>query len=176
MNRINLFLALTFFMIGGYITVAGQKTASSDLSECVNLRMVKEKPSPPVRDYFAPDVISKTDGSSFQFELKNNCSQTVYYLAFNLPSDNTTPAAVFLYQDKDGECGSGTPTWYRKRNLLTSPGLYHWLPIRTGKIIKFEYTSFKWIPGEHSLEVYVKYYPKQEEMVEILAGSFSMKK
>jgi hypothetical protein len=175
MNKIKL-LALAVFTIGGYVSVAGQQTALSDLSECANLRMVEEKPAlklkaKPVSNVktTVPDVLSS------QFELKDNCSQTIYYLAFNVPNENTKPALIFLYRNKDSEC-SGAPTWFRRSNLLTSPGLYHWLPIRTGESIKFEYASLSRIQGERTIAMYVNYYPRQEEMRELLAEPFSIKK
>jgi hypothetical protein len=166
---------MLLLVVLGVLCVTSQ-AQEADTKECVSLRMIEQKPAPPLKEKPAPDVIvAVPDDLHFRFELKNNCSQTMYYLAFNLPDENRMPAGFFIYRNKNQEWKARTPTW-RREGSLTDSFNYHWIPLKTGESVEFEYSDLSRIEGERSIAIYVNPVPRQEGRVELLAEPFMVKK
>ncbi|HMJ08744.1 MAG TPA: hypothetical protein VK468_07045 [Pyrinomonadaceae bacterium] len=176
MKKIKLLLLPIFL---GILCILGQgQEANSKMKiDCATLRMIEQKPAPKLKEKTAPDVIVMTpDDIHIRFELKNNCNQTIYYLAQNIPDDKKTPAGFFLYRNKkEDDWKSRSPAW-RREGSLTDPYLYHWMPIEAGKSIEFEYSDLSSIEGERSVAIYVSYSTSQEERIELMAFPFTIKK
>lgn len=169
---------IVLFIFGGVLCVTsyGQETDPKTKMDCISLKMIAQKPAPKITEKPAPDVIiTVPDDLHIRFELQNKCEQPIYYLAYNIGNDKKSPAGFFIYRKKDGEWEARSPVW-RREGSLTDPNWYHWLPLKTGESVEFEYSDLSKIEGKRSVAIYVNSCPVQEKRIEILAEPFTIKK
>lgn len=168
-------LMLTIFIFASCLIVEGQEVDSKMTIDCITLRMIAQKPAPKIKEKPAPDVIVETpDDIHHRFELRNNCDQTIYYLAYNLKDYDTVPAGYMIYRKKRSEWKARSAGWQREGEFTGVN--FHWLPLKTGKSIEFEYSDLSLIDGERSIAIYVNFSPSHEKRVELLAEPFTIKK
>jgi hypothetical protein len=169
------FVLFSIIILVFCITSYAQEIDSKMITNCLTLKMIAQKPAPKITEKPAPDVILMVpDDLHIRFELRNGCEQTIYYLADNIGDDKKSPAGFFLYRKKEDEWKSRFPEW-RREGSLTDANWYHWLPLKTGKSVEFEYSDLSKIEGERSVAIYVNSCPVQEKRIEILAEPFSLK-
>jgi hypothetical protein len=174
MNKIKLVL-LIIYVCMVCISVEGQDNTKEGKIDCVTLQMFEQKLAPELKEKSASDVIVTTpDDLHLRFRLKNNCDQTIYYLSYAI-LDKDVPAGFMIYLDKENEWKTRTEG-VRGEGSLTDPFLYHWVALKTGEKVEFEYSDLSIIEGERSLAIYVNYCPSQKKRIEILAEPFSVKK
>lgn len=150
-----------------------QAVSSTRKLDCVGLRVASQLPARKQVEETAPDVIIETpDDIYLDFELKNSCSQTIFYLAYNLPDLNKAPVGYMIYRAGDGEWKARSPGW-RRPGDLSGRGL-HWLPIMPGSCFRFEGSDLSLIKGERSLAIYVNTEPRLERNIEMLAVPFTI--
>ena len=157
------------------ITAQAQERPSELNTDCLSLKMIEQKPAPKSKEKPAPDVIvAVPDDLHIRFEFKNNCQQTIYYLAETISDDRRAPTGFFIYRNNQADWKARTPTW-RREGSLTDPFLYYWLPLRPSEQIEFEFSDLTRIEGERSIAIYVNTSPCQDKRVELLAVPFRIK-
>ena len=170
-----LILLAIFIGFSSAIT-SGQGTGSEVLSQFVSVRAINQKPAPPYKGKLAPDlIVVNPDDLQIEFEIKNNCRITIYYLAYAFPETKKAAAGFFLYRkDPTADWIARSPEWRRERSL-TDPFIYEWLPICPGQSIPFEYSDITLNKRERSFAAYVNHIPKHENRIEVMAAPFSIK-
>ena len=156
-------------------TVGAQEVKSKMRIDCLTLQMIEQKPAPEIKEKPAPDVIVETaDDIHIRFVLKNNCDQTIYYLAYNLRNYNTAPAGYMIYRGENNQWTARSPGWRRDGEFTGVT--FHWLPIKTGRSIEFEYSDLSLIKGERSVAIYLNTTPSHENRAEVIGKPFTLKK
>jgi hypothetical protein len=148
----------------------GQVPLQKSFVDCVELRMTEQKTIPILQEAPALDVIvDKPDDIHFRFNLKNNCSYIVYFLASSTP-DVLYPAGYLLYRDKGGQWKSKLAGWRREGDLTGV--VYTWVPLEPTKQVEFEYSDLSKIEKERSIAIYLNTAPTHDRRVEFLATPF----
>lgn len=157
------------------VSVKGQGVIKAGRGDCLILKMIEQKSPPNLIEIPASDVIVETpDDLHFRFRLKNNCRETIYYLSYTI-LDQEVPAGFMIYRTKENDWKTRTEGALGEGSL-TSPSLYHWVPLKFTESIEFEYSDFSLIEGERSLAIYVNNRPSQQKRIELLAEPFVVRK
>lgn len=168
-------LSVLLFAVAFCITSQAQEAPAGMNTDCLSLRMISQKPAPKSKEKPAPDLIVEVpDDLHIRFEFKNNCQQTIYYLAAIISEDRRAPTGFLLYRNNDNNWKARTPSW-RSEGSLTDPYNYYWLPLRPADWIEFEFSDLSRIEGERSIAIYVNESPCHEKRVELLAVPFKIK-
>ena len=173
MKKSFIFLVLPILTVFACSTSQAQED-SKRITDCVSLRMIEQKPAPPIKEKPAPDVfVEKPDDIHLRFELKNNCARTIYYLAYKILKEKT-PAGFMIYRNQDGSWKARSPCWERE-GCLTGIN-YEWIALKTDRSKEFEYSDLSLIDEERNISIYINNSPTQKERIEIRAEPFSVKR
>ena len=170
---------LKWFMCTCLAAAMGTTAGAQDVKpkmriDCLTLQMIKQKPPAEIKEKPAPDIIVGTaDDIHIRFLLENHCDQTIYYLAYNLRDYNTAPAGYMIYRGESNQWTARSPGW-RREGEFTGVA-FHWLPIKPGTSIEFEFSDLSLLKGERSVAIYVNATPSHQNRTEVIGKPFTLK-
>ena len=97
-------LSILLLVVAPCTISQAQEAPAGVNTNCLSLRMIGQRPAPKLKEKPAPDVIvTVPDDLHIRFELKNNCQQTIYYLAETIGDDRRAPTGFFIYRNNQSD-------------------------------------------------------------------------